>query len=54
MRDKEKEHTSSIPKTQIDSLPINHDIGTEVIKHGRNIILPTKPTEKKKKKTPHK
>lgn len=38
MREAE-EHTSSIPETQIDSPSIDHDIGAEVIKNSRNIIL---------------
>jgi hypothetical protein len=31
--------TCSVPQPEVDSVTINHNIGTEVVKHGWNIIL---------------
>uniref|UniRef100_K3Z206 Uncharacterized protein n=1 Tax=Setaria italica TaxID=4555 RepID=K3Z206_SETIT len=31
--------TCRIPQTQVDSAPIDHNVGTEVVEHSWNIIL---------------
>lgn len=43
------EHTSSIPKSQVDNTPINGNISTEVVKHSGYIVLPNRSTKRTNK-----